>query len=445
MSNSNKAASMTAFLFVDPARSLKLLQHGIAVAETHYIYCALCAVPSLRKRLLPEVLAETIAACTSKTDASNIRDCLKGMFMLLKQDQRESQSTGACEPELCPFLGLLLLLSLLDSGDRASGAKLTESPISMDGRLHEVHPALVNALQAATLAGMKETKAMLLTVLLRNYMHYKHYDQAERLTAKSSFPSDAPNNLLAHYLYYLGHIEAIQLKYSHAQMYLLEATCKVPSNAEMAGFQQTVQKIYVIVELLMGNISERSLFCQPPYLELAQVVRVSDLNKFQDAVAKYKEKLLKDNVLILIQRLRHNVIKAGICSISIAYSRISLRDICLKLHLDSEEDAEYIVAKAIRDGVVDAMVDHEKGFVQSSEIHNVYSTNDPQYAFDKQIAFCLSLYNDSVKSMRYPGSDHRKELAYAMEAIKRERELAHELENDDYDGDLDEDAMDEDL
>ena len=43
--------------------------------------------------------------------------------------------------------------------------------------------------------------------------------------------------------------------------------------------------------------------------------------------------------------LRHNVIKAGIRMMSLSYSRISLKDICLKLLLDSEEDAEYIVAK----------------------------------------------------------------------------------------------------
>ncbi|KAJ3089168.1 26S proteasome non-ATPase regulatory subunit, partial [Quaeritorhiza haematococci] len=51
--------------------------------------------------------------------------------------------------------------------------------------------------------------------------------------------------------------------------------------------------------------------------------------------------------------------------ISLSYSRISLRDICIKLQLDSEEDAEYIVAKAIRDGVIDAIIDHEKGFMKS--------------------------------------------------------------------------------
>jgi hypothetical protein len=49
-------------------------------------------------------------------------------------------------------------------------------------------------------------------------------------------------------------------------------------------------------------------------------------------------------------RLRQNVIKTGIRRLSLSYSRISLTDICVKLHLDSEEDAEYIIGEAIRDG-----------------------------------------------------------------------------------------------
>jgi 26S proteasome regulatory subunit N3 len=59
------------------------------------------------------------------------------------------------------------------------------------------------------------------------------------------------------------------------------------------------------------------------------------------------------------------VIKTGIKKISTSYARISLRDICLKLGLDSEADAEYIVAKAIRDGVIDAIIDHVNGYLQS--------------------------------------------------------------------------------
>ncbi|KAJ2767222.1 26S proteasome non-ATPase regulatory subunit [Coemansia nantahalensis] len=463
---------------VDISRSIRFVQRGIAAAETHYIYRALRTLSSLRKRLEPSVLADAIAANAASDSAPATRDCLNGMLALLGQQPAPAPRAGACEPEVCLFLGLLVLLHFLDSGRHEHGVELSETlagvaagsqrrtvdPVTsriyfyyarffeVAGRLSDVRTALLGALQAATLAGMKETKAMLLTLLLRNYLHYKLYDQAERLTAKSGFPEDAPNNLLARYLYYLGYIEAIQLNYSQAQMHLLEATRKAPSNTATAGFQQAAHKVYVIVELLMGNIPERSLFrirtlrkSLLPYLELTRAVRVGDLTRFQDVVNRYESKFLSDNVLCLIQRLRHNVIKAGIRSINVAYSRISLRDICLKLHLDSEEDAEYIVAKAIRDGVIDATIDHEKGFIQSAEAHNVYETSDPQLAFDKRISFCLGLYNDSVKAMRFPDSSHRKELAYAIEATRRERELAQELENEDYDDESDDDGMDEDL
>ena len=44
-----------------------------------------------------------------------------------------------------------------------------------------------------------------------------------------------------------------------------------------------------------------------------------------------------------------------------SYSKISLSDIAQKLQLDSPEDAEYIVAKAIRDNVIDATINHEQG------------------------------------------------------------------------------------
>jgi len=50
-----------------------------------------------------------------------------------------------------------------------------------------------------------------------------------------------------------------------------------------------------------------------------------------------------------------------------AYSRISLADVAAKLALPSVEDAECIVAKAIRDGGIDACIDHEAGAMVSKE------------------------------------------------------------------------------
>lgn len=57
---------------------------------------------------------------------------------------------------------------------------------------------------------------------------------------------------------------------------------------------------------------------------------------------------MEDRTSNLIVRLRHNVIRAGLRRISLAYSRISLADVASKLGLANVEDTECIVAKAIR-------------------------------------------------------------------------------------------------
>lgn len=63
------------------------------------------------------------------------------------------------------------------------------------------------------------------------------------------------------------------------------------------------------------------------------------------------------------------------------------------------------MGKAVRDGVIDARVDHAKGWMESwrakGEGHggrgDVYETGEPREAFAKRIGFCLDLHNESVK------------------------------------------------
>lgn len=90
------------------------------------------------------------------------------------------------------------------------------------------------------------------------------------------------------------------------------------------------------------------------------------------------------------------MIKTGVRRLSLSYSRISLRDICVKLHLDSEEDAEYIVGKAIRDGVIEGKVVHERGWVECGAGKSGYGS-DVAEAYQRRIGFCLQLHNESVK------------------------------------------------
>ncbi|KAI5480596.1 26S proteasome non-atpase regulatory subunit 3 [Pseudohyphozyma bogoriensis] len=377
-------------------------------------------------------------------------------------------------PEADVYVSLLVLLHLLDSKAYDQAKSLAKGLIADIGdwnrrtmdqlaskayffwvRVWEASGEDTAALRTSLLAAQRtaalrhddDLQATLLPLLLRNYLQHHLYDQADRLVSKTTFPEGTAGNAqIARWYYYVGRIRAIQLNYTEAHSNLQQAIRRAPEAKAAPGFLQTAHKLSIIVELLMGEIPERSIFRQPvlksalkPYLEIVQAVRTGSITTFNEALANNTSKFQADHNTSLIVRLRHNVIKTALRTISLAYSRIPLADVSAKLHLNSEEDAEYIVAKAIRDGVIDAVVDHEKGFMMSKEAGDVYATNEPQQAFDTRIKFLLELHNQSVKAMRYPLNAHAKELASAGEARERERELAKEIEED---GDADMDGGD---
>eukprot|EP01034_Spumella_vulgaris_P041265 gene41265-51086_t len=110
-------------------------------------------------------------------------------------------------------------------------------------------------------------------------------------------------------------------------------------------------------------------------------VRNGDLIQFNSAVVEYSTLFKADKNEAYSQVLGHNVLKTGLRKISTSYSRISLQDIADKLHLASAQAAEYICAKAIRDGVIEASIDHSAGHLTSREVSDLYSTEEPQNAF----------------------------------------------------------------
>jgi len=306
----------------------------------------------------------------------------------------------------------------------------------------ETRSKLLAALRSSVLRKDADTQSAVTVLLLRNYLSTSDITQADLFVSQTQFPTSASNNQVCRFLYYLGRIRAIQLSYTQAHEHLTSATRKSPTHKTAAGFYQTAMKLLIVVELLMGDIPERAIFRQPSlenalyaYLKLVQTVRVGDLKAFTKVVEDNTAQFRKDGTYTLILRLRQNVIKTGVRMLSMSYSRISLRDICLRLGVESEESAEYIVAKAIRDGVIEASLDHEHGFMESKQAGDMYATREPAEAFHDRIKACLSIHDECVMAMRYPMNKHRQELKNAQEARDRERELAKEIQE----GDIDED------
>merc|ERR1711964_710599 len=285
-------------------------------------------------------------------------------------------------------------------------------PPSPSSPVVTLRPTLLSALRTAVLRKDIDTQSTVIVLLLRNYLSTFHIAQADLLLSHTKFP--------------------------------VTATRKAPTSPSAAGFAQTAQKLLLVVQLLMGDIPERATFrvasmerALQPYLMLVQAVRVGLLGEFENVINQHAETFRRDGTYTLILRLRQNVIKTGIRMMSLSYSRISLRDICIRLKLDGEESAEYVVAKAIRDGVIEASLDRERGFMKSKEVGDIYATREPGDAFHDRIRACLTLHDESVKAMRFPMNQHRLELKNAQEAREREREMAKEIQ----DGDLDEDDL----
>ncbi|AMD22471.1 HHL299Wp [Eremothecium sinecaudum] len=282
-------------------------------------------------------------------------------------------------------------------------------------------------LRTATLKYDNETKATLITLILREYLNAGEVETAADFVSKVEFPSDhdVSSSLEARYYFYLSKINAIQLDYSAANEYVMAAIKKAPNSPSSLGFLQQANKLHCVIQLLMGDIPELSFFRQvgmestlTPYFHLSKAVKLGDLKMFTSTISKYKQQLVQDSNYQLCVRLRSNVIKTGIRIISLTYKKISLKDICLRLHLDSEQTVEYMVSRAIRDGVIEAKINHEEGYIETSELLNVYATKQPQNIFDERIRFVNQLHDECVMAMRYPGSRERKKNVKTEEEDK---------------------------
>jgi len=108
--------------------------------------------------------------------------------------------------------------------------------------------------------------------------------------------------------------------------------------------------------------------------------------------------------------LKHTVIKFGLKKMNISYSKISLADIASKLSLESVEETEQIVAKAIRDGVIDATINHDEQYIQSLPQTDVYTSNEPQAILHKRIKFCMETRNDAVKALVFYQQEDKRDF-----------------------------------
>jgi len=461
-------------VILDLQNSIELIEKAVSTKEIRFVNRALRLLPAIRKNLSRQILTHAFTQClpedhTSRTHLVQLFgsqddvDMTNDTFTL----QPLPKNSGNL-PEVEVFLHLLAVVHLIDLKQldkaEASGGVLLKRvqtlnrrmldplaakawffycrPFELSQRFIEVRGAMIAAHRTATLHHHDNTQSMLIVMLLRNYLHCNQYDLADKLVNKAPFPENTSNYLYARYHYYLGRIRSVQLDYTEAYSCLMQAIRKAPQSAAL-GFRAEVYKVLCVVQLLMGEIPSRDIFYQnglraalAPYLRITQAVRLGNISLFEKEMKTHQLAFQKDKTYNLIVRLRRDVIKTALRNISVAYSRISLQDVCTRLQLSNVVDAEYMVAKAIADGVIEGRINHETGCLVSRDNADIYSTREPQIAFHKRIEFCLKIRNEAVKAMRYPEDAHKGDMETAeqrRERLAAEAEFAKELADEDDD------------
>ena len=285
-------------------------------------------------------------------------------------------------------------------------ALITEKLNNQDEIINE----LQQAYRTACIEMDQISQVTLINCIIRYYLNNKNVEMARSFISKTKFTENVSSYEDARYLFYIGKIEAIQMNYSDSYTHLSSSFRKAPEKTGQ-GFKNLVNKYLILVQLLMGEIPDiKSLMKSnrvvdyeefKPYLLMLKIVRQGNLDEFKKGMRIYEHNFKKDGTLNLVQRIRHVVIKAGLRKINLSYSRISIKDITEKLKLENEKETEYIIAKAIRDGVFLATINNEKGYVQSKEIKDIYSTFEPQRAYQNRILFLNNIFVESQKSMKY--------------------------------------------
>lgn len=282
------------------------------------------------------------------------------------------------------------------------------------GEFANIRNEILECYRNAVLNHNSVTQAACINLILRNYVLTKRYDLGLKALEKMVYPENLSSGIQqARFLYYSGRIYSAQLEYQMAFNSFTQSLRKTPQTKGRGSlnFTLSAQKFAIVVQMLMGEIPDRSIFNSQdlrkglvPYFELVKAVRSGDMKEFDLNLQKRGQVYERDGTLSLIKRLAHNVIRSGLKTICSSYNRIYLDDIAEHFGWDNSHDVEGVVSKAIFDKVVDAKINDDIKCVESRQKCETYGSESMLNSLHSRIAFSLLLRSNAIKAMEYPQS-----------------------------------------
>lgn len=275
-------------------------------------------------------------------------------------------------------------------------------------------------------------QAMLIVCILRSFIMDRQYISADTFLQTIQFPPTNTVGTSVHtrYLYYKSFIDAVTLRYDRSLDNIAEAQRKAPTNTGL-GFYRQCSKQYIFCEQQIGEIPQLSILYTLAlqtkdlqyYRDVFNAVRSGNVVKYKQVMSDpyAKEVFEQDCLYGLALRLHQAVIKAALRRIVMVYEKMYLSDVAKRIGVENLDDVNAICAKAISDGIIEAKIDSKNLILLAIPKVDLYQSPHPRFAFTERISHCLELYNDILKSMRYPDTVYRDEH---QEKLERKRDDA---------------------
>jgi len=130
------------------------------------------------------------------------------------------------------------------------------------GNLVDLRHTLMLALRTTSLRHDYESNAVVYNWILRSYVMEEQHDLAGKFVERSPFPTGASGAQACRFHFYMARVEAVRTDYEAAREHLSQAIRKAPHVEAVTGLLQAAHKLHVVIQLLLGDIPERSLFAQ---------------------------------------------------------------------------------------------------------------------------------------------------------------------------------------
>lgn len=294
------------------------------------------------------------------------------------------------------------------------------------GKQAEIRPKLFSLYKLSSNNQNESSQAVLLNLILRNFIYTNNFMSAKDFINNTLFPESKQNNEFIKYLYYTAKIKATQQEYIDAYARVAQSLRKAPEKGVL-GFKLAAQKLAIVTEMLMGDIPSRTIFSTGPlkpflfpYYEQVNSLVKGNISQFENVRNKHHDIFKKDGLIILINRLYQNVIRAGLKKINSSYNQISFDDVKVKQGLAGSSDnmnwmlsgkdidIGLVIAKALKDKVITGEINSEARILIIKDNKDIYSTSEPQINCQKRINYCLNIHDAAVKALQYPTENKHK-------------------------------------